>query len=209
MWESRVASLARVVRDIIDQMIQFGIISLTENNADQPSEIAPRGARARAALSDIAMLLSGGVVAFVIALIYLFIRTGWGATDTTNFDSTLATALLLAVPPTSMAWMLLSLAEYRATPGQLREGLVVVSREGGLRWGLLLRIAMHPLNLPFWLWLTAILSLLAVPVLPRLVLLWSALVTIDGLLSIVLLVLRPRTPAIHDLLAQTRVVIRL
>ena len=192
---------------MITRMMQVGKLSLPGTDAGLPSELAPRGARARAALSDLGVLLGGGVAAFLVAVVYLLVRTSWGATDASDFDSALAAALLLAVPLTWAAWLLMSVAEHRATPGQRRAGLVVARREDDWRSARLLRMALHPMSLPFWLWVAAMLLLLGVPLAPWAVLLWSALVVIGGLASLVLLAIRPGTPGVHDWAARTRVVV--
>ena len=193
---------------MIGRMMQVGTLSLPGDDAGLPPGLAPRAARLRAALIDLGALFGGALVALMAGFTYLLVRTNWGSTDASDFDSAIAAALLLAVPPTWAGWLLLSVKEHRATPGQRRAGLVVARREDGWRGGRLLRTALHPLSLPFWLWSLAMLRpLLAVPVLPWPVLLWSALVVIGGLVSVVLLALRPRTPAIHDWVARTRVVV--
>jgi len=193
---------------MIARMMQIGTLSLPGDDAGPPPALAPRGRRARAAIADLGVLFGGALVAFLGGMAYLLIRTNWGRYDTSDIDSALAGALLVAVPPTVAAWLLLSVAEHRATPGQRRAGLVIARREDGWRGARLLRMALHPLSLPFWVWLVAMLSLLAVPVLPWLVVVWGALVGLGGLSSAVLFALRPGTPAIHDRVARTRVVVR-
>jgi len=193
---------------MIGLMMQVGTLSLPGDDAGARSGVAPRGARVRATLFDVGALLAGGAVALLVGVLYLLVRTSWGTYDAGDFDSALATALLLAVPPTWMAWMLTSITERGATPGQRRAGLVVANREGGRRWARLLRMALHPLSVPFWLWSGAMFLLLGTPLLAILVLLWAGVVMIGGLISMVMFAIRPRTPAIHDLLARTRVVVR-
>ncbi|MBT5773830.1 MAG: hypothetical protein HOH95_05585 [Dehalococcoidia bacterium] len=188
--------------------MQVGTLSLPGTDAGLPSELAPRGARARAALSDLGVLLGGALVAVLVSLAYLLVRTSWGATDASDFDSALAAALLLAVPPTWAMWLLMSAVEHRATPGQRHAGLVVARDEGAGRGARARRMALHPISLPFWFWVVAVLLLLGVPLVPWAVLLWSALVGIGGLASVVLLAVRPRTPAVHDWVARTRVVVQ-
>lgn len=193
---------------MIARMMQIGTLSLPGDDAGPPQALAPRGRRARAAITDLGGLFGGALVAFLGGVTYLLIRTNWGRYDASDIDSALAGALLVAVPPTVAAWLLLSVAEHRATPGQRRAGLVIARREDGWRGARLLRMALHPLSLPFLVWLVAMLSLLAVPVLPWLVVIWGALVGLGGLSSAVLFALRPGTPAIHDWVAGTRVVVR-
>lgn len=193
---------------MIARMMQVGTLSLPGTDTGLPSELAPRGARVRAALSDLGVLLGGSLASVLVSLAYLLVRTSWGAYDATDFDSALAAALLLAVPLTWAAWLLMSVAEHGATPGQRLAGLVVARREDGWRGARMQRVALHPMSLPFWLWAAAMLLLLGVPLAPWAVLLWSALVAIGGLASMVLLAIRPGTPAVHDWVARTRVVVR-
>jgi hypothetical protein len=159
-------------------------------------------------MSDVGVLLGGALVAVLASLAYLLVRTSWGAYDASDFDSALATALLLAVPPTWTVWLLMSVVEYRATPGQRRAGLAVARNADAVRGARARRMALHPISLPFWLWVVAVLQLLNVPVIPWTLLMWSALVAIGGLASVVLLTVRPGTPAVHDWVAQERVVVR-
>ncbi len=193
---------------MIARMMQVGTLSLPDTDAGLPSELAPRSARVRAALSDLGVLLGGALVAVLASLAYLLVHTSWGATDVTDFDSALAAALLLAVPPTWAAWLLMSVVEHRVTPGQRRAGLAVARDADAWRGARARRMALHPISLPFWLWVVAALLLLGVPMVPWAVLLWSALVGIGGLASLVLLAVRPGTPAVHDWVARTRVVVR-
>jgi len=193
---------------MIERMMQVGTLSLPGEDAHLPSNAAPRGARVRALLWDVGGLVFGALISFVVGVTYLLMRTTWGTYDAGDFDSALATALVLAVPPTQAGWLLLSVAERGATPGQRRAGLAIARREGEWRAARIVRMALHPLSLPAWLWLAAMLFLLAVPVLPWLVVLWSGLLAIGVLSSIVIFAIRPAAPAVHDLLARTRVVVR-
>jgi hypothetical protein len=193
---------------MIAQMMQVGTLSPPRTDVGPPSELAPCGARLRAALSDVAVLLGGALVAVLASLAYLLVRTSWGAYDASDFDSALAAALLLAVPPTWAVWLLMSVVEHRATPGQRRAGLTVVRGEDAGRGARTRRMALHPISLPFWLWVVAVLLLLGVPAVPWALLIWSALVAIGGLASVVLLEVRPGTPAVHDWVVHARVVVR-
>lgn len=193
---------------MIGRMLQVGTRSLPEEDARPPSGATPRRARLHALAGDVGMLLGGSLLATLLAFAYLLVRTSWGATDVGDFDSALAAALLLAIPPTWAAWLLISVAEHRATPGQRRAGLVLAASETARRGAPQLRMALHPLSLPLWLWSAVMLLLLSVPVLPWLVVLWCSLIAIVGLASFVMLLVQPRSPAIHDQLAGTRVVVR-
>ena len=195
------------VRDIIARMMEIRTLSLPGDPTGSPQALAPRGRRARAAITDFGRLFGGALVAFLGSVTYLLIRTNWGKYDASDIDSALAGALLVAVPPTVAAWLLLSVAEHQATPGQRRVGLIIARRKDGWRGARQLRMALHPLSLPFWVWLITMLSLLAVPVLPWIVVIWGALVGLGGLSSAVLFAFRPRTPALHDWVARTRVVV--
>ena len=189
-------------------MMQVGTLSPLGTDAGLPSEFAPRGARLRATLSDVGVLLGGALVAVLVSLAYLLVCTSWGAYDTSDFDSALAAALLLAVPPTWAVWLLMSVVEHGATPGQRRAGLARPRNADTGRGAQTRRMALHPISLPFWLWVVAVLLLIGVPVVPWALLMWSALVVIGGLASVVLLAVRPGTPAVHDWVARARVVVR-
>ena len=171
--------------------------------ADEPEQPAPRGARLAAARSDIAWLAAGSLLTLAVAFGFLFWRTSWGAVDASAGDTAIAAALLLSVVPAWLAWMLVSLLEDGGTPGQRRRGLIV--RPGVRAWpgAPLLRFALHPLSAPGWLWLAAIMFLVAAPSVGWLLIVAAAIVTLGGLGSAVLIALGRR--ALHDLLARTTV----
>ncbi len=193
---------------MIDRMTQVGTLSTPADTARPLSGQASRAARFRANLYDFAALIGGTALALLIASAYLLVRTGWGATDVGDADSAIAAALLLTIPPTWIAWQLISVSERAATPGQRRAHLRVEVREDGWPGARQLRTALHPLTIPIWLWLAALVGpLLAVPIIPLVILVWILLVAVAALSSLVLFAVRPGAPAVHDWVARTKVVV--
>lgn len=193
---------------MIGRMMQVGTMSLAGEGADPSPRLASRGARARAFLYDAGALAGGALAASIAGVVYLLIRTGRGTYDASDLDSAFAAALLFAVPPTQAAWLVLSVIEYGATPGQRRAGLAIARREGGWGGARFLRMALHPLSLPAWAWLGAVLMLLGVPVPPWTMGLWGGLLILGGLGSAALFAFRPSAPGLHDRVSGTRVVVR-
>ncbi len=165
------------------------------------TEVSP-GRRATALAID---LIYGGLaslLALLVAMLWLLVRTAWGRDDVPTPDATAAAALLLAATPAWLAWTALRLVQRGATPGQARAGLRVTGRPRQR----LLRFALHPLAVPGWLWL----ALLAGVATFNLVALACATVglalLLGGLATAALAVLRPTARGFHDRATGTRLV---
>src|SRR5690606_16236138 len=115
--------------------------------------------------------------------------------------------------PAWVAWGVLGLADERGTPGQRQAGIEVVAESeeprgvgGWLRAGL--AAAVHPLAVPAWLWLAAVVALAGAEVAALVPLALAAVAVLFGVLSFVLLLARPSMPPLHDQLAGVRPVLR-
>ena len=149
-------------------------------------------------------------VAAIPAVGYLLLRSAWGRDDTGLWDAGIALAGWLATVPAWIIWLALRLRQRGATLGQHRLGLAVSTptRGDGVthRWRTSLRLIVHPLSLPFWIWV-ALLAALPGPLWLLLTASIPALaVTIGSAVSMVFLVGSPHSPAIHDRLAGTRLI---
>ncbi|MDP6605311.1 MAG: hypothetical protein QF664_03485, partial [Dehalococcoidia bacterium] len=112
-----------------------------------------------------------------------------------------------AAIPAWTAWLAARLWRDAATPAQRRQGLVLVTAgalPGETRRRRVARLAIHPLSLPGWLWLTLTAALGGVPWLWIMPALAATAVALAALGSLALLVARPQRRAVHDLLARTR-----
>jgi hypothetical protein len=168
-----------------------------------PLAPAPRADRLFSMLTDIAWLAAGSIAAFVVAFGFLFWRTGWGAVDAGAGDTAIATALLLAPAPTWLAWLIVSVLDEHASPGQRERGLVVTTTAQAWPGAQLIRLALHPLSLPGWLWLSTITYLLAAIWLSWLFLLVVLVVALTSVGSAILIVIGRRP--LHDILGRTNV----
>lgn len=164
---------------------------------------APPAARFAAAASDALWLAGGSVGASVLALVFLFWRTSWGAVDAGTVDTAIAAALVLAPAPAWLAWMLVAAIADEATPGQERRRLVVLLHANAWPGARALRFALHPASTAGWLWLAVITFLLKAPWLGWLLVVAAIVVTLGGVGSAILIILGRR--ALHDLFARTRV----
>jgi hypothetical protein len=142
--------------------------------------------------------------AAMVAFTWLFVRTGWGRYDVESIDSIAAAALIAAAIPAWLAWLSIGLRQDRATFGQ-RSRQLTVAAEGARRPAPeLLRLAVHPLGLAGWGWLTILFALLTVPVLPLLFAAITGTIALMGIVSAVLILRDPGTRGLHDRIAGTR-----
>jgi len=177
--------------------------------AEPPS----RGRRLRAVAYDLTGLALGVVLAFVAGVAWLLARSEAGGVDVADGDAALAAAVLLAVLPAWVAWGALGRVRERGTPGQRAAGLEVVRESegsrgvgGGLRAGC--AAVVHPLAVPAWLWLAAVVALAGYEVAALVPLALAGVAVLFGVLSFVLLLARPSMPSLHDQLAGVRIVAR-
>lgn len=148
-------------------------------------------------------LIYGGLASLAAACVaggWLLVRTAWGRDDVQPGDATLAAALLLAATPAWLAWTAVSLARQGATPGQARWGLRVT----GGRWRRILRLALHPLGIPGWLWLAVLAGVATFDALAIAFAAAGLLVLLGALATAGRTALRPRSRGLHDLIARTR-----
>lgn len=169
--------------------------------------IARRSRLLAFALDAAGLLLAFGV-ALVLAMAWLLLRTGAGRFDAGDGDSVVAASMLGAAPAAWVAWLASSVQAAARTPGQRRAGLAVERLDGAPATAPYVRLALHPLALPAWLWLALVALVGGLPWLPGAALVVAALLAAAGVGSFVLLLVRPTAPALHDHLARTRLVAR-
>jgi hypothetical protein len=160
-----------------------------------------RRRRAIAVAIDAATLLVAAVIISTVAVGWLLARTDLGLLEVRDSDARLGAALVLAVPPAWLAWLLPGVLR-GATPGQRRAGLEV---EGSVVRRVN-RLAFHPLALPLWVWLALTALAFGTPRLGVAVAFVAALVLAMAFGSFVLWVISPTSRALHDRLARTRLV---
>lgn len=162
----------------------------------------PLGRRVLALTVD---LIYGGAASILAASAaggWLFLRTAWGRDDVPSGDATFASALVLAATPAWLAWTALRLAQRGATPGQARCGLRVAGRPRRR----LLRLAVHPLAIPGWLWLAILAAVATFEALAAVFAVAAAAVLLGGAVTAGGALVRPQARGLHDLLARTRLV---
>ncbi len=172
---------------------------------DRPTTATPGVPQGHRVLAVAVDLIYGGLASLLAALVaggWLLVRTGWGRDDVPSGDATFASALLLAATPAWLAWTALRLAQRGATPGQARCGLRVV----GTPRRRLLRLALHPLAVPGWLWLAVLAAVATFEVLAIVFAIAVGIVLLGGLVTAGRAILRPRARGLHDLIARTRLV---
>lgn len=173
---------------------------MTTNESDRTPKVR---ARLLAVIFDTGMLVLLLSLGLLVAFTYLLIRTSWGRFDVASSDALVAASLIGAIVPTWAMWLIAHLHLKGATPGQALLGLSVE----GQQWRRLARLLVHPISIPLWIWglLTAFIAQLNVLLVPiALVLL---MVTIPGLISFGMLLIRGDTRLLHDYLFSTRMVI--
>lgn len=165
-----------------------------------PEAAVTPGQRAAAFAFDLIHGAVASLIALSVAATWLLLRTAWGRDDVPAGDATFAAGTLLAATPAWLAWTALRLARQGATPGQARAGLRVV----GPPRQRLIRLSLHPLAAPGWMWL-AIMT--AVATLDRSALAFAAVavaIFVAGLVTATLAIARPTARGLHDRIAGTR-----
>ncbi len=173
---------------------------------DRPTTAAPGIPPGRRVLALATDLIYGGLASLLAAFAaggWLLLRTSWGRDDVPTGDATFASALLLAATPAWFAWTALRLTRQGATPGQARQRLRVT----GAPRRRLLRLAIHPLAVPGWLWLAILAAVATFDVVALAFAAAGAAVLLGGIVTAGRAVLRPQTPGLHDLIARTRLVL--
>ena len=169
-----------------------------------------RSARLRAAGIDVGTALLVAATGVVLATAWLLLRTATGRDDVAAFDAVLVVSFVAAIVPAWAAWLAIDVWQDAATPGQGRAALAVATDDdsgGGAHRRAsrrrLLRLAAHPLSLPLWGWLTLTMMLSSLPWLWLAPLFVALAVAGGGLTTLVLLLVRPQSAAIHDRFART------
>jgi hypothetical protein len=175
--------------------------------------------------------VGGGLVAMLAALaiatLWLLLRSGLGRDDAGGGDAVLALSLVAGVAPAWAVYLGAALWRGGMTPGQRRAGVAVQSRGSGeasapfngprvsgalvepgeapgtARWRRALRLAVHPISLPVWGWVALTALLAGVPWLWLPFALATVAVALAGAVSLVLLLVWPSMPALHDRVAGT------
>ncbi len=174
-----------------------------------PLDAAPRRLRRLgAAAADVVALWIAIIGVLLVGNGYLLVRSAAGRYDVGDVDSLIAVALEASIVPVWVAWQVISVAATGATAGQRRLGLRVEalpSAHAGARY---LRMALHPIAAPAWLWLALMIWLAGAPrTLSLTPVLAAGVVVAAGIASGVILLARPPgARAIHDQLARTRIV---
>lgn len=180
-------------------------MSTTRPYPDRPTSAASGVPASRRAIAFAADLIYGGLASSLAALAaggWLLVRTAWGRDDVPSGDATFASAFLLAATPAWLAWTALRVAQRGATPGQARAGLRVTGRTRRR----LLRLAVHPLAVPGWLWLAILAAIATSEPIAILCAVAGAAVLIGGLVTGALAVFQPQVRGLHDVVARTRLV---
>jgi hypothetical protein len=179
----------------------------------QVATAAPFGAPRRtrrllAAAVDILALGAALTGAFLVATIYLLARSALGRDDVSDLDSLIAVAIEVSIIPVWIAWQTMSVASHGATVGQRLLGLHVDALPRAHEGARYLRLLLHPVSAPAWLWLALAVWLAGAPATLALTPLFAAgAVAAAGIASGVIVIVRPPgARPIHDVLARTRLV---
>lgn len=175
----------------------------TDRGADEGGAILGRRRRLAAAAIDAATGLLALASGVVLSVAWLLPRTDRGREDVANGDALIAAALIGAALPAWAAWMVLSVRRHAATPGQRRVRLRVVPVEGARAYTRYVRLAVHPLALPLWGWLTLSAFLSGLSWLPLLPIVGGGVVALAGAVSLLMLLVRPALRSVHDRIART------
>ncbi len=180
--------------------------------APAPFEARPGFSRRHLLLAwtyDLVTLLAATAGGSVLAIAWMLVRTDRGRFDLAAGDAVIALALTAAAGPAWTAWQWLRLWDEGVTFGHARarfaasEDSTGPSSQYGRRQALAL--ALHPVSLPLWAWLTAACFasgagvLIAFAIVPLAVALLVGLLTV---LSLVLLLVRPAGRPLHVWIAR-------
>ncbi len=153
------------------------------------------------ALYDAFTLVAWVSLGCLLASAWLFVRSSYGAVDVEVRDAQAAAAVVLAMPPTWLAWYSRGLLQGR-TWGQTRGGVRV---EGTARQQIL-RFVMQPLALPLWSWVTVIFLASGLPLVAAGVVILMGAITFGALVSSLEWLFVADSRAVHDRVAGTRLV---
>ncbi len=181
----------------------------TAASAPAPPGGAPRRLRRLgAATADVVALWIAIIGVLIVANLYLLVRTAAGRYDVGDVDSLIAVTFEASIVPVWVAWQVFSVVRTGATAGQRLLGLRVETLPRAHAGARFLRMALHPVSAPAWLWLALMIWLAGAPrALSLTPVMGAAAVVAAGVASgVILLVRPPGARAIHDRLARTRIV---
>jgi hypothetical protein len=169
-----------------------------------------RRARLLAAVMDGLALLPPLVLTGAVAVAWLLARTAWGRDDATDFDSSLALAILAAGPAAWLARLGYALVTTQATPGQRALGLQVEVTAGrafpGHQTARALRLAAHPFGAGGWLLVALTVLLTGAWEIATVIAAVGGLLLIAGIVSLAVVLVAPDARGLHDRMAGTRLV---
>jgi hypothetical protein len=142
--------------------------------------------------SNAVSLLAAWALAMLIAVVWLAIRTGGGARDVWTVEAMLAVSFACAAMPAWTAARVYAIA---------RTGISDRSGDPVAAWRRALWIALHPLTLPAWAWLTAVLAIATLPA-AYVALAASVVVAVLSVASLLVLLTVPASRALHTRLAR-------
>lgn len=166
-----------------------------------------RGQRLMAVTIDLAAGAGLGLLLLATATLWLLLSSDRGAIDPAPRDAALAWAIAGAAAPAWLAWLAARLHRESATPGQRAAGLRVAGVDGTRgRARLAARLAAHPFGSVGWAWAAMLTAVAGGELLAALLLVVAAATLTAGMVTSVLLLVRPRMRPLHDRLAGTRLV---
>lgn len=178
----------------------------TDRGVDEAGDTLGRRRRLVASAIDAATGLLALAFGVVLSVAWLLPRTDRGREDVASGDAMIAAALIAATLPAWAAWTVLSVRRHAATPGQRRVRLRVAPVEGARAYTRYVRLAVHPLALPLWGWLTLSALLSGLSWLPLLPIVGGGVVALAGVVSLLMLLVRPTLRSVHDRIARTELV---
>lgn len=181
------------------------VTSDTERSTSLDGRAPARLDRAAALAVDLGWGALAVLAAALLAFAWLFIRTDRGAQHVTDGDSIIAAGLVGAAVPAWLAWIAVRALAEGATHGQQRMGIRVEARMQR-PVPRLLRLLVHPVSVPGWLWVAGVLAIVEVPWIPVFVGLIAVTIAVMGVISALVLTVNPGADALHDRLAGTRTV---
>jgi hypothetical protein len=175
----------------------------------RPASELGRGRVLLACAYDLATLLIGTLASSLVAITWMLARTDWGRLDLNTGDAVIALAIAVSAGPAWTAWQWLHLREgatfgrrhvhgYGTSPSETVYGPMQRIRQAV--W-----FALHPVSLPLWVWLTAVLvatgssPFIFVSSAPLTAALATALLAVISLVSVLV---RPSLPPLHAWIAR-------
>lgn len=178
--------------------------------APAPFEARPGLSRRHLLLAwtyDLVTLLAATAGGSVLAIAWMLARTDRGRFDLAVGDAVIALALTAAAGPAWTAWQWLRLSDEGVTFGHARFAASEISARPSAQRGRrrALVLALHPVSLPLWVWLTAACFASGAGALIALAIIPLAVTLLVGLLmmgSLALLLIRPAALPLHMWIAR-------